>query len=153
MDERSSGAFEAALAELRRKELTTAEIAAWLGRRGYGADEVEGAITGLTEAGELDDQRFAQRYAEDKRALRGWGSERIREALASRGIPDSLIELALEDDSEVAQVGRASELLVRRNQPLNEEADRARALGFLARRGYGYEVAYEAIRVTARRAA
>lgn len=153
MDERSPGAFEAALAELRRKELTTAEIAAWLGRRGYGAYQVETAIRSLSEAGELDDRRFARRYAEDKRALRGWGSERIREALASRGIPDTLIELALEGDSEVTQVGRASELLIRRNQPLSEKADRARALGFLGRKGYGYEVAHEAIRVAARRAA
>ena len=152
MDERSPDAFEAALVELRRKELTSAEVAAWLGRRGYGAGQVEVAIGRLSDAGELDDQRFAQRYAEDKRALRGWGSERIREALSARGIPDSLVERALENDSDEAQVGRASELLIRRNKALGEEADRARALGFLARRGYGYEVAYEAIRMAARRA-
>jgi regulatory protein len=153
VNERSPGAFEAAFAELRRKELTTAEVATWLERRGCGAVEIEGAIERLTEAGELDDRRFAQRYADDKRELRGWGSERIREALVSRGIPDSLVQLALEGDSEIAQIGRASELLIRRNQPLGEDADRARALAFLARRGYGYEVAYEAIRVAARRAA
>ena len=153
MNERSPGAFEAALAELRRKELTTAEVAARLERRGYGAVEVEGAIERLTEADELDDRRFAQCYADDKRELRGWGSERIREALVSRGIPDSLVQLALEDDSEIAQVRRASELLIRRYQPLGDDADRARALAFLARRGYGYEVAYEAIRVATRRAA
>jgi regulatory protein len=151
--ERWPGAFEAALAELRRKELTSAEVAALLARRGFGADDGEQAIRSLTEAGELDDRRFAQRYAEDKRALRGWGSERIRAALASRGIADSLVELVLEDDSEEAEVERACELLMRRNQPLAEETDRARALAYLARRGYGYEVAHEAIRVTARRAA
>jgi regulatory protein len=149
----SPGAFEAALAEVRRRELTSAEVAAWLQRRGYGGDAIEGAIERLTEADQLDDRRFAQRYADDKRALRGWGSERIREALRSRGIPDSLVELALEGDPEIAQVGRASELLIRRDQPLAEDADRARALAFLARRGYGYEVAHEAIRAAARRAA
>ncbi len=152
MDERSPGAFEAALGTLRRKELATAELAAWLGHRGYGADEVEGVVRSLTEAGELDDRRFAQRYAEDKRALRGWGPERIRAALASRGIPDPLVELALDEDPEV-EVGRASELLIRRDQSLSDEADRARALGFLTRRGYGYEAAHEAIRLAARRAA
>jgi regulatory protein len=153
VNERSPGAFEAAAAELRRKELTSAEVAAWLERRGYGADDVEEAIERLTETDELDDRRFAQHYADDKRALRGWGSERIRDALRSRGVSDALVELALEGDSEIAQVSRASELLIQRDQPLGEDADRARALAFLARRGYGYEVAHEAIRVAARRAA
>ena len=38
-------------------------------------------------------------------------------------------------------------------RPLAEDADRARALGYLTRRGYEYEIAYEAIRLAARRAA
>ena len=103
----------------------------------------------LTEIGELDDERFARRYAEDKRELRGWGAERIREALASRGVAPALVEAALEADSHDAQVRRASDLLARRGRPLDADADRARALGFLTRRGYEYEVAYEAIRAGA----
>jgi regulatory protein len=150
--ERASDAFEVALAALRRKERAVAELRAWLATRGYGPEEIETAIERLTEAGELDDERFARRYAEDKRELRGWGAERIREALASRGVPGPLVEVALEDESHGAQLGRASDLLVRRRQPLDADADRARALGYLTRRGYEYEVAYEAVRMAARRA-
>ena len=150
MADRTSDAFEVALAGLRRKERTNAELTAWLERRGYGAEEIEVAIDRLTEVGELDDERFARRYAEDKRELRGWVAERIREALASRGIPPAHVEAALEADSHGAQVERASDLLARRGQPLDADADRARALGYLTRRGYEYEVAYEAIRVAAR---
>jgi regulatory protein len=153
LGDRPADAFGTALAALRRKELASGELLALLQRRGFGADEAEAAIGALIEAGELDDERFARRYAEDKRALQGWGPERIREALASRGVSDRLIELALEDDSEPVQVGRATELLVRRGQPLGQEAARAKALGFLTRRGFGYEVAHEAIRVAERRAA
>jgi regulatory protein len=148
--ERAPDAFEVGLAALRRKERATAELRAWLAARGYGLEEVEAAIGRLTEAGELDDERFARRYAEDKRELRGWGAERIREALASRGIPRALVEVALQDDSRGAQVGRASNLLARRGRPLGADADRARALGYLIRRGYEYEVAYEAVRLAAR---
>jgi len=151
--DRLPDAFEAGLAALRRKERATAELRAWLDGRGFGAREVEAAITCLTEAGELDDERFARRYAEDKRELRGWGAERIREALAARGIAPTLIEAALEGDSHVAQVARASELLARRSQGLTGDTERARALGFLTRRGYSYEAAYEAIRLATRRAA
>jgi regulatory protein len=151
--ERATDAFEVALAALRRRERTTAELGAWLAERGYGSEEIETTITRLTEVGELDDDRFARRYAEDKRELRGWGAERIREALASRGIPSALVEATLEADSHGAQVGRASDLLARRGQPLDDDPDRARALGYLTRRGYEYEVAYEAIRLAARRVA
>ena len=142
----SPDAFEAGLSALRVKERTTAELAALLERRGYRAQDVADALSRLAEAGELDDARFARRYAEDKRELRGWGPERIRAALEARGVPSALGEAALEADTHEAQVGRARELLEARARPLGTEADRARALGFLARRGYDYEIAHEAIR-------
>jgi regulatory protein len=151
--ERAPDAFEVALAALRRRERATAELGAWLAKRGYRSEEIEATITRLTEVGELDDERFARRYAEDKRELRGWGAERVREALASRGIPSALVEAALEPDPHDAQVLRASDLLARRGHPLDADPDRARALGYLTRRGYEYEVAYEAIRLAARRVA
>ena len=153
MADRHSEALEAALSALRRKERTTAEMVQWLGRRGYGPDQVQAAIGTLNEIGELDDARFARAYAEDKRELRGWGAERIGEGLAARGVAPELIEAALEVDTVAAEVERAEKLLARRDQPIEEEGDRARALGFLARRGYGVEVAYEAIRRASRRAA
>ncbi len=153
MADPTSDAFEVALAALRHRERTSAELTAWLERRGYGAAEIEAAINRLTEVGELDDQRFARRYAEDKRELRGWGAERIREALLARGVSPSLAAAAVEGDSHDAQVGRARDLLAGRGQPLGKDADRARALGYLTRRGYEYEIAYEAIRLAARQAA
>jgi regulatory protein len=145
--------FEVALAALRRKERTSADLARWLDRRGYGSAEVATAIERLTEAGELDDERFALRFAEDKRELSGWGAERIREALLARGIEPSLAEAVLAAETHSDQVDRASELLVRRGQSLEDDTGRARALGFLTRRGYEYEVAYEAVRSAAGRAA
>jgi regulatory protein len=151
--DRPVDAFAVAVAALRRKERATAELADWLRRRGYGDREVDAAIAGLVEAGELDDERFARAYAEDKRTLRGWGSERIREGLAARGIPEPLIEAALADESEADQAARAGALLAARDRPLADDADRARALGFLTRRGYDYDIAHEAIRQATRRAA
>jgi regulatory protein len=151
--DRLADPFVAAVGALRRKERAAVELAEWLRRRGYGDGEVDATLARLVEAGELDDERFARRYAEDKRALRGWGSERIREGLASRGIAEPLIEAALEADSEVDELARAAALLASRSRPLADEPDRARALGFLTRRGYGYEIAHEAIRRATKRAA
>lgn len=141
--------FEVALAALRRKERSSAELARWLERRGYGSADVATAIERLTEAGELDDERFARRYTEDKRALSGWGGDRIRQALRARGVGSSLVEAVLASDCPGDELERASELLVRRGRPLTEDADRQRALEYLARRGYDYEIAYQAVRQAA----
>ncbi len=76
-----------------------------------GEGDVEKTIATLEEFGELDDARFARRYAEDKRELRGWGAERIREALTARGVGRVEIDAALVDGYEqeleraIAQLG------------------------------------------------
>ena len=135
---------------MRRRERTSAELTAWLHERGYPDEDIEQAVRGLTESGALDDERFAHGYAQDKRELRGWGRQRIREALAGRGVAPALIDTALGADTHEAEVERASALLVQRDHPLGGDADRARALGFLTRRGYDYDAAYEAVRAAAR---
>ena len=55
------------------------------GGAGFEPAEIEAAVGLLVETGGLDDERFARRFAEDKRELRGWGPERIREALGRAG--------------------------------------------------------------------
>jgi regulatory protein len=103
-------------------------------------------IDRLSAIGELDDERFARRFAEDKQELAGWGSERVREALLARGVAPEHIEAALADDSVEVQISRAGDLLLRRGRSLDSEAEKTSALGFLTRRGYSYDIAHEAIR-------
>jgi regulatory protein len=151
--DRATEAFERGLAALRRRERGTAELAEWLAARGFAQADVGTAIARLTELGELDDRRFATRFAEDKRDLRGWGPERIRETLAGRGIAIELIDSALGADGYAEQLARAEGLLARRGPPPTTDAERARALAFLTRRGYDLELAYEVIRRSEREAA
>jgi regulatory protein len=146
-------AFDHAIGALGRRERTTAELEGWLAERGHSAAEIAVAIERLTSIGELDDERFARRYAEDKRELRGWGADRIREALAAKGLDRATIDAALGGDSAGEELGRAIALLERRGEPAVDDQSRARALGFLARRGYDSELAYEAVRAYGRRAA
>jgi regulatory protein len=145
-------AFEAALGALDRKERTAHELALWLKGRGFAMDEIEAALRRLFETEVLDDERFARRYAEDKRDLSGWGPERIREALLDRGVPIDTTEGVLALDSHGDQLDRAREILIRRARPLDDDADRQRELEYLARRGYDYEIAYQAVRSASSRA-
>jgi regulatory protein len=146
LDQRQrDSALNAAVGALRRRERTSAELHAWLGERGIDEELVEDVIAELVEIGELDDERFAFAYAEDKRDLSGWGAERIEAALVDRGLGRSLAERAAGEPRD-AQLERAVTLLEGRGTDLADEAERSRALSFLTRRGYEYELAYDAIR-------
>jgi regulatory protein len=144
------GAFELAVGAISRKERTVAELREWLAARDVATDEAEEALERLIEIGELDDERFARRYAEDKRDLRGWGPDRVREALVERGIERALAEAAADGEGPAEQAERAAALLRGRGADLRDEAARAKALAYLARRGYDYEVAYQAVRLVER---
>jgi regulatory protein len=138
-------ALSLALGALAQKERTVAELGEWLRGRGVEAEQADEVVEGLIEGGVIDDARYAQRYAEDKRELQGWGSERIRSALLERGISAEDAEEALGEGGE-AEIDQAVRLLRDRGFALEAAAERQRALGLLARRGYEAEVAYEAIR-------
>jgi regulatory protein len=135
-----------ALSALNRKERTVAEMGSWLRARGVGTDEVEEVVDRLVSTGVLDDNRYARRYAEDKRMLKRWGSERIRVALLDRGISPTDVEEALSDAGGEDEIELAHELLCDRGATFESALERQRALAMLIRRGYDSEVAYEAIR-------
>ena len=103
-------------------------------------------IAELTEQGTLDDARFARLFVQDKRTLEQWGSERIRRGLDARGIDRELAEAALADEPEHDERDGALALLRQRfPAPPRDRRDRERALGVLARKGYEYELAIEAL--------
>ena len=141
-----SDAYELALQALGRKERTEAELEGWLRERGVEEDELAEAITRLAEAGAIDDERFARRFAEDKRELRGWGPERIGAALRARGVAEGLVDAVLADESAEDVVARATTVLAESGADARDDEGRGRALSLLARRGYSLEVAYDAVR-------
>jgi regulatory protein len=135
-----------ALKALGQKERTVAEMGSWLRARGVEPNEVEDVVDRLICDGVLDDGRYAQRYAEDKRQIKRWGNGRIRAALLDRGISAEDAEQALGEADGGQEIERALELLGDRGAALTDALERQRALALLVRRGYDSEVAYEAIR-------
>jgi regulatory protein len=128
------------------RERTEAELRTFLERKRVEPAAIEDAVAELTEAGLLDDARYAHRFAEDKRELDRWGSERIARELHRRGIPDELIEAAVADRSREAELRTALLLLEQRAPTVSDDRERDRAWRLLVRRGYEAELAYEAVR-------
>ena len=135
-----------ALKALGRKERTESEMVALLRERDVGEEELEAVVSRLLASGGLDDASFAVRFAEDKRELAGWGAERIREKLSARGVAAEHIETALAAEPYEDELARAVELLAAGSRPVETESERSKALAYLTRRGYDYEMAYEAVR-------
>jgi regulatory protein len=129
-----------------RRERTVAEVRALLERKRVEPEAIEDAVAELRRAGLLDDARYAQRFAEDKRELDRWGSERIARELHRRGVAPELIEAAVADQSREAELRTALLLLEQRAPSVGDDRERDRAWRLLVRRGYDTELAYEAVR-------
>ena len=131
-----------------------AELRSYLERKRVEPDAIGHAVGELSAAGYLDDARFAQRFAEDKRHLERWGSERIARDLRRRGVAPDLIEAVLAGQERGEELHAAIELLaVRVPVPPVGERERDRAWRMLVRKGYEPELAYEAVRAHGRQAA
>ncbi|MGH2715648.1 MAG: regulatory protein RecX [Thermoleophilaceae bacterium] len=128
------------------RDRTVAELRTFLERKRVEPDAIADAVEELTAAGLLDDARYARRFAEDKRELDRWGSERIARDLHRRGIAPDLIERAVSDRGREAELATAMLLLEQRVPPPRDDLERDRAWRLLIRRGYEGEVAYEAVR-------
>jgi regulatory protein len=135
-----------------RRERTVSELRTCLERKRVEPAAIDTAVAELRESGRLDDARYARRFAEDKRDLEQWGSERIERELHRRGIAPELIEAALAGYGREAELGSALLVLEQRfPNPPGDDAGRDRAWRVLVRRGYAPELACEAVRAHERR--
>ena len=95
----------------------------------------------------MDDASYALRFAEDRRNLDGWGSERIERRLAALGVAREHVAAALADGRPRrprAPPSRCSSAASRSRPATPRERDRA--LGHLVRKGYELELAHDALR-------
>jgi regulatory protein len=140
-------ARDLAWSALNRREYTVAELRRVLERKRVDPTEVVAVLDELREGGWLDDASYAKRFAEDRRTLDGWGSERIERRLHALGIERELIEAAVGERTATDERGAALELLQRRFPvPPADPRERNRALGVLVRKGFELELALDVLR-------
>ena len=121
-------------------------MASRLRSAGFDGEMVAEELVRLQEAGLLDDERFAQEFAEQALGRRLSGRRAVASSLAAKGVSRPLIERALQDvegdeDARAAELARSR---AGRLRGLAPEVAYRRLVSFLARRGYEGSVARRA---------
>lgn len=138
------------------RDRTVLEVRRHLESKRVEPDTIEQTVAELLEQGYLDDARFARRFVEDRRTLDHWGNERIERKLLAAGVEAPLVSAALQAPNSMtgeshSELDAALATLTRRfRTPPETDRDRDRALGFLVRKGYDLDTAYDAIRAYGR---
>lgn len=141
-------ALDRAVAFLAGRARSRREMEERLLRSGYRPCTVEMVLFKLEKEGLLDDADFARQWV-DARSARRTGRGRIAQELRRKGVSAQEAEEALEALSEEDQLEGAMALVEKAlsRVPSGEDSRKtaARITAMLARRGYGYDVAREAI--------
>ena len=129
------------------KMQSTAEIEKKLAARDVPPDVAREAIERVSGYGYIDDASLAGQLARGMQS-RGYGRRRAEQKLRSRGLSGPLAEDALaETYGDRDEIALAREALGRR--AVADDADRRRAIAFLARRGFSARAAWKAVQEAA----
>lgn len=110
------------------------------------ADMGDMIISSLKKDGYLSDLRYAAAFARDRASISGWGSAKIRYALAAKGLDRDTVSAALEQIDESRASSRLEKLLETKYRSLASSSDkesvyrlRDRLIRFALGRGYSYD--------------
>ena len=132
---------------LNRRDRTELELRGILAGKRVAPEEAQVVLEELLEGGFVDDASYALRFADDRRRLDAWGSDRIERKLRQLGVPAEHIAAALAERPQEDELEAALALLRRRvPEPPATPRERDRALGILVRKGYDLELAHDALR-------
>ena len=126
----------AAMDHLARREHGRRELTDKLTRRFRDADVVEAEVERLRSEGLQSDLRMAEAFVRS-RVNRGQGPVRIRMELRQKGIPDDILEIAMEAaDADWQSLARTVHDKRFGDLPAEDMKERARRARFLQQRGF-----------------
>ena len=100
--------------------------------------DVELVLSRLTEAGYIDDEKFARYWVESRFVRRGMSLKRIRLELKQKGVPDTIIEQVLGESGRSDEV-EIKKIIEKKRRLYSDE----KLLKYLIRQGFNYQLAKE----------
>ena len=129
-----------ALRFLSYRPRSEAEMVRYLEGKGLGEADLAAVMERLKRSGWVDDHTFAQTWVEYREVFHPRGRRALAAELRQKGVPTESIQGAIGQVNEEATATRAAQGRVRRLKNLPWPEFRNRLSGYLARRGFGYEV-------------
>lgn len=133
-------AYARALRYLAARPRSAAEVVADLRARQFEETVVEAVLARLHARGYVDDGAFAEFWVENRNRFRPRGSPMLRQELRQKGIEREEIDAALAEQDEDVAAWAALEGKLARWAGLERQEFMQKALAFLARRGFAYDV-------------
>ena len=120
------------------------EVERKLRDKGFDDVTVRIVLSNLIRLGYIDDEKFADQWAQSRIRLRGLGRRRIEQELRDKGVDRETARRALDDvltaDLEIETARRAAERKLLTMRTLDRETKRRRLAGFLERKGFSFAV-------------
>jgi regulatory protein len=138
-------AYDQALDFLGYRARSQAEVERYLADKGVEPDVVAAVLSRLYMAGLLDDTAFARAWVENRETFQPRGARGLRYELEHKGIDPEVIAEVVAGVDETDSAYRAAQARAWQIASLDREAFRRKLGGFLARRGFDYDVIREVI--------
>lgn len=141
-------AKERALGLLSYRSRSREELSRRLRRAGYDEDIVEETLSGLENAGFIDDAQFSQGWVNSRVSQKGLGKARVRWELRQRGVTSEVIEEALasvDPDEERLLAADAARRRWEKDKDPDLRSKRRRVASYLQRQGFEWQLVSEVI--------
>ncbi len=129
-------AYNRALHFLKFRPRSRAEMEIYLKGKKFSFETVTQTISRLEANGLLDDAAFARLFVEDRLCFRPRGVHALRFELKAKGIPEEIIEEALEGCNEEKAAVDALASKIKQWEGLEKKEFQKKAFDFLRRRGF-----------------
>ncbi|CAN5861771.1 RecX family transcriptional regulator [soil metagenome] len=140
-------AITAALHLLSHRGRSEHELRQRLRQKGFTADAIDATITRVIEWGYLNDEQFASSWVEQRSANRPRSRRALQHELREKGVDREIIASTI-DNADIDELLDARQLAAgkwRKDRDLPLDKRRQRTAGFLARRGYGWDIARQVL--------
>lgn len=147
LEEEKLKAKNKALKFLSYRQRSEKEVVDKLKKEGFSQEIIDKTVEFLKGYNLIDDLNFAKNFVMDKSNINKYGPERIKYELYMKGIPESIINKALEDyDDEYSVALELARKKINSYKNDNKSAIYRKLGGFLQRRGFSYECILKVLR-------
>jgi len=144
-EDQYESAYQRSLKFLSYRPRTQAEIRQNLKQHEIPDEVIDRIIERLAELSMVDDTAFTQTWIENRSAFRPRSRRALSHELRQRGVDPQIIEQSLETVDEQTLAYQAASKQAGKYKDLDYQLFRQKMYGFLARRGFNYEVSAQIV--------